>query len=150
MTIYIARVRGNGRLIVAVSARSDDTIPPEYVSGEIGDIDTSTVEIVFSKDVLAAGDDYSTGVTIKINGVAAVISSGTRQVDNEIVRYVLSAPADINDVITWEYSDTTGLITNTDGEPMLSVSAQTVTNNIGSQLYFDDFNASGHLATTGV
>jgi len=123
-----------------------DTRAPLYSSGEIGDTDTLTVEIAFNERITAAGDDYSTGVTI-YNGVAAqTIVSGTLQGDSLTVFYVILAAADIDDVLTWEYASAGGAITDLAGNALEDVTAQTATNYIGSQFYFNDFNSSGHFA----
>jgi hypothetical protein len=123
--------------------------PPVYSFGEIGDTLPTTVEVAFSQPVTAAGNDYSTGVTITVGGAGVAIASGTRQTNENIVFYVIPAVA-INGIVTWAYSTATGVITSSKGVDLANVAAQTITNYIGSQLYFNDFNASGHLATIGV
>jgi hypothetical protein len=122
-----------------------DLTPPIYLLGEVGDVDAGTVQVSFSKSVTA--DDYSSGVTIQKNGAPASISSGVRQADARVVHYAIS-PIAINDEVTWAYNP--GTIKNNDGVPMEVVPAQQVVNRVGSQFYFHDHNASGHLATLGV
>jgi hypothetical protein len=109
--------------------------PPGYSSGEIGDTGTTTVEVTFSENINAT--DYKAGVTIKANSVSQTISTATRQGDQTVVHYVLSAALDVNDGITWEYDDDFGDYEDDDGNPMADVSAQAVSNYIGSHLYFD-------------
>ena len=118
-----------------------DTTAPTYTSGEIGDVDTVTLEILFSEQVQSV--DFTDGVTIKVNTVSQAISSGTLQAGNLLVYYVIPA-CDINDTITWEYAG--GSITDLSGNALATVTAQTDTNYIGSQFYFNDFNSSGHVA----
>ena len=101
---------------------------PDYSSGEVGAVAATTVVVVFSENVYAT--NYATGVTIKINGSAQVISSATRQTSKDTVHYVIPA-ADANDVVTFEYSATTGLIVSEDdAEPIETIAAQTVTNTV--------------------
>ena len=57
-----------------------------YSSGEIGVVDSSTVEIAFTENVDTTSD-YTTGVTIKVGTVKATIESATRQTDQSKVRY---------------------------------------------------------------
>jgi hypothetical protein len=117
--------------------------PPTYAAGQIGDVDTVTLEILFSEPVQAA--DFTAGVTIKVDTVSQVITSGTLQGDNQTVYYVIPA-VDVNDTITWEYAQAAGGIQDLAGAPLADVSAQAAINYIGSQFYFNDFNSSGHFA----
>ena len=126
---------------------SIDNTVPLYSSGEIGDVNTVTLEITFDEPVKSA--DFTAGVTIKVNTVSQVITSGTLQVNLRTVYYVIPA-ADINDVVTWEYSAAGGSISDLAGNLLANVAAQTAINYIGSQFYFNDFNASGHLVSLGV
>src|SRR3989304_1929838 len=119
-----------------------------YSSGEIGDTGVTTVEVVFTRAVQAA--DFTAGVTIKKNTVAQTINSGTLQGDNVTVFYVLNVAADINDVLTWESSQAAGNIQDLAGRDLADVSAKTQTNYIGSHLYFDTADCSGHLLRIGV
>ena len=114
---------------------------PTYTSGEIGDVDTVTLEILFSEQVQSV--DFADGVTIKVNTVSQAISSGTLQSGNLLVYYVIPA-CDIDDTITWEYAG--GSIADLSGNALATVTAQTDTNYIGGQFYFNDFNSSGHVA----
>jgi hypothetical protein len=74
-----------------------------FASAEVGNVDASTVVVTFTLPVAAAGSDYKSGVTIKVNGVAAVISSATRQANTAVVYYVLATPVAHGDAVTWEY-----------------------------------------------
>ncbi len=75
--------------------------------------------------------DYANGVTIKVNGVAATISSAERQSDHAVVRYVLAEAVQAGDTVTWEYVAASGNISaEDDGDPLEDVSAQSVTNNV--------------------
>jgi len=121
-----------------------DTTPPGYLSGEEGDVTNATVAVTFNEAIVSALDDYVSGVTIKVNGVAATINSGTRQSGNLVVHYVIASAADANDEITWEYSDAGGDIADTSGNQLGDVSAQGVTNNVGTHLWFDNADDSMH------
>jgi len=114
-----------------------------FSSSEIGDTDLVTIEVIFNQNVSAT--DFTAGVTIKKNTVAQTIVSGTLQIDERIVFYVVDTAADINDVLTWEYDSGPGTIVG-----LGDVSAQTVTNYIGSHLYFDTADDSAHLLSVGV
>lgn len=101
---------------------------PGYSSGEVGVVAKTTIVVVFDEEVYST--NYATGVTIKVNGTPAVIASATRQASKDTVRYVIPA-VDANDVVTWEYSSTTGLIVSEDdAEPIATITAQTITNTV--------------------
>lgn len=124
-----------------------DTVAPTYSSGEIGDIAETIVEVVFSETVAATGDDYTTGVTIKVNTVSQTISAGARQSDQTKVQYTIPL-TDANDTITWEYDSGPGIITDqaTPANDLAAVAAQTATNNVGTHFHFDKNNDSCHVA----
>lgn len=125
-------------------------IPPEFDSAEIGAVLDTTVAVTFTTKVDAAGNDFSTGVTIKVNGSDAVIASGTRQADHHIVYYVIPA-VDANDVVTWEYDDATGLIVNEDdGGIMATLAAQPVTNTVAEVPPEFDTGEIGTIAATTI
>lgn len=132
-------IRGSGEVVVPLVAY--DTTPPSYASGEIGLIDAYTVAITFSEEIV--GTNYTTGVTIKKNGVSQTIWYAMRLADHKYVQYVLANPVTSGDTITWEYSVISGNITDIAGNHLLSVSAQTLTNNVAvSTLHYFD-NAAG-------
>jgi hypothetical protein len=121
----------DGTVLATVTAKTvTNSLHTLYASSEIGTVAATTVVVTFADNVVAAGDDYTTGVTIKVNTVAAVIASGIRQANHKVVRYVIPA-VDADDVVTWEYSKTTGIITSVDtGALMDTITAKTVTNNV--------------------
>jgi len=98
-----------------------------FSSAEIGLINNGTVDVTFSGNVSAAGDDFTTGVTIKDDGATTTISSGTLQTNESIVRYVLSAPVVSGSAVTWEYTGSGPLNVET-------TTAQSVTDNITDYL----------------
>lgn len=119
---------------------------PSYVSSEEGDVTNFTVAVQFSEDVVSPTSDYSSGVTIKINSLAIIIDSATRQTDHSIVYYVLNSAADANDDITWEYSDILGNIeSEDDGVQLGDTTPQTVINNVGTHYWFDNDADSMHM-----
>jgi hypothetical protein len=80
-----------------------------YSWGEIGLVSNVAVNITFTRLVDSA--NFLAGVTIRKNGGAAeAMVSGTLQVDEHIVRYILAAPVAFGDVLTFAYSQATGLI----------------------------------------
>lgn len=136
------------RLLVVGGAVGSDIMPPDYSTAEDGDVTNATVAVQFSEAVSAAGDDYISGVTIKVNGVSATINSATRQTNQALVYYVLAAAPDANDTITWEYSDPVGVIADLAGNQMGDVTPQAVTNNVGTHLWFDNDADSMHALVT--
>lgn len=124
-----------------------DTVAPTYSASEIGDVDEVIVEVRFSEPVAATGDDYTTGVTIKVNTVSQPISAGVRQSDQTKVRYTIPR-VDANDTMTWEYDSGPGVITDqaAPANDLGNVGAQTATNNVGTHWHFDKDNDSMHVA----
>jgi len=132
-------------LVNALSTIQADVSAPTFTDSEEGDVTNATVAVRFSEAVTSS--NFATGVTIKLNGVGATISSATLQGDPVYVYYVLSAPyADANDAITWEYSDVAGDIQDSAGNQLGDVVATAVVNNVGRHLRFDDAPNSMHLA----
>jgi len=127
-------IRNEGRNLVFL-----DT--PSYASAEIGAVDATTLVVTFSTEV--ASDDFTAGVTIKVDDVAVVIDTATRQDDHKVVHYVIPEVA-FGEVVTWEYDDLTGgIASEVDGTILDDVTAQTVTNNIPR-----NFIANGDFANT--
>jgi hypothetical protein len=101
---------------------------PAFVSAEIGTVADTTLVVTFSTEV--ASEDFTAGVTIKINTVAQVIESATRQSDHTVVHYVIPAVI-FGDTVTWAYDDLTGGIASAnDGSILDDVTTQTATNNV--------------------
>ena len=101
---------------------------PTYSSGEIGVVDSETVEITFSENV-DTDSDYTTGVTIMVGSVSYTGFSGAIQSDKSKVRYVLVAGVDGTETVTWAYSESSGGIkSESSGVALEDVSAQEVTN----------------------
>jgi hypothetical protein len=137
-------------LLFGGAVQGDDTTAPAYSSAEEGDVTNPTVAVLFSENIVSPGADYAAGVTIKVNTVAATISSATRQVNKRWVYYVLASTPDANDGITWEYAAASGDLEDEAGNALEDVAAETVTNNIGRHLRFNDAPNSMHLVTVGL
>jgi hypothetical protein len=106
-----------------------DGVAPVYSGGEIGAVGDDTVVITFSERV--TGSNYATGVTIKKDTVAQVISTATRRDGwSNIVDYVLADAAVSDSVVTWEYVGATGNITDFTGNALGNVTAKTAVNTI--------------------
>ena len=132
-------------LVNALATIQADLSAPTFSDGEEGDQTNATIAVRFSESVTSS--NFATGVTIKLNGVGATISSATLQGDPAYVYYVLSSPyADANDAITWEYSDVAGDIQDSAGNQLGDVVATAITNNVGRHLRFDDAPNSMHFA----
>ena len=140
---------GLGAGLTRTKPRQGDSVWPSLLS--IGNVDTSTVEATFTAAIISPGADYSAGVTIKQDTVAATISSATRQTNHRVVYYVLAAPADSSEVITFAYDKDTGDVKAEVGSrPLKSIIDRSVINYIGSHIRFSQADNSGHLATLGV
>jgi hypothetical protein len=112
-----------------IGAAGGGTAAPQFSSAEVGNVDASTVVVTFDQNVKAG--DYKAGVVIKVNGVAATISSAARQATRGIVRYALSSAVTAGQTVTWEYAAIDGFIGNAADAQLADVSAQAVTNNVG-------------------
>jgi len=99
---------------------------PEYSSGEIGVVDSKTVEITFTEEVTTT-TTFAAGVTILVGSVSYSIAYTNQDGENNTVQYVLTSGVDGTEDITWAYSESSGGI-NTDGSALADVSAQAVTN----------------------
>jgi hypothetical protein len=118
---------------------------------EIGSETTSRVAVVFTSDVaFAVSGNFLSGVTIKVNGVAATISTATQTGLPTTLQYNLSAPIDQNDVVTWEYDATMGFLVDGAGLPLQAFAAIAVTNNAGRYLWFNRLDNSAHIITIGL
>lgn len=141
-------IRGHSPLYVPglrLPGTTVDLSAPIFDAGEEGDQANAIVVITFSEAIQAS--NYSLGVTIKIDGVAATISSAALQPDNTTVYYTLSAPwAAANSSVTYSYSDVTGDYADLSNNQMGDITNQAVTNNVGRHLRFDDAPNSMHLA----
>jgi hypothetical protein len=114
----------------APAINSVAAIVPEFSAAEVGTVDATTVAVTLTEDVTAAGSDYSTGATILVNAAPVLISAGVRQTNHAIIYYTVPACVS-TDVITWSYSDTTGIILGeVDASPLADVTLEAVTNNV--------------------
>ncbi|SRR5258706_8580644 len=102
---------------------------PEFVSAEIGNIDSSTVVLTLSENIVA--NDYSLGFTIKINGISELINSATRQSNHAIIYFILDDSVISTDNITIEYNSNRGGISSETGVVYLNdITPQEVQNNV--------------------
>jgi hypothetical protein len=101
---------------------------PIFISAEIGLVNKKTLVVTFSTQIYAT--DYTIGITIKDNELTQTINSATLQNGNKIVHYILNEDLAQEDVVTWEYSggDYANIADAT--KLMLTIPAQTITNNI--------------------
>ena len=113
---------------------------PEFSSASVVVASPTIVEVIFTETVQAAGDDFTTGVTITVNSSPVVITSGTLQADERYVRYIIPSVA-VDDVVTWEYDADAGAIVGETNKPLDDVSAQTVLNLVG-YLFKEDFTTA--------
>lgn len=104
---------------------------PAFSAAEVGTVNASTVAVTFSIDVSAS--DYAAGVTIKVNGSGATISSATRQANHAVVYYVISAAVANGDAVTWEYAGGS-IVNEATGAALQTTNAQSVTNNVAQDI----------------
>ncbi|HEX8088366.1 MAG TPA: hypothetical protein VF762_05905, partial [Blastocatellia bacterium] len=90
--------------------------------------------------------NFYSGVTIKVNGVAATISSATQTGLPTTVEYNLSAPVDQNDVVTWEYDSTTGFLIDGSNLSLQTFTPLEVMNLVGTTFDFSEKENSGLFA----
>lgn len=125
-----------------------DIVLPDYSASEAGDVANTTVVVTFSEAIISGTADYVSGVTIKINTVATVISAGDLQPGSLVVYYTIADEPDANDDITWEYADAGGNIADLAGNQLGDVAATAADNNIGEHWYGDNIADSVHILTT--
>lgn len=110
-------------------------VAPHFASAEVGNVNASTVAVTFDTNIIADGSNYSSGVTIKVNGSTRSFESGIRQANHAIVNYALASPVLAGDTVTWEYSAAAGhIVSESNGLPLADVTAQTVTNNVADAI----------------
>jgi hypothetical protein len=99
--------------------------PPMFVGGESKEGGgVGVVAITFSEDVKAS--NFKAGVSIKVNGRTAPISSADHKSRANVVDYLLKVPVGTNDSITWSYKNAEGSIQNVNGDQLLSVSEKPI------------------------
>jgi hypothetical protein len=104
-------------------------VVPHFSSAEIGTIDDKTAAVTFDTDV--ASDDFTAGVTIKVNDEAVTISAAEQQTNHAITYYTITPAVEAGDVVTWEYAKASGhIVAESGGAALESVDPQTVTNNV--------------------
>jgi hypothetical protein len=134
--------RTPGEFIVIVFA---DIVSPTYDSGEEGDQSNAIVAVTFSEAIQSA--DFTVGVTIRIDGIAATITSAVQQADPVLVFYTLASPwAASNSVVTFTYSDITGDYRDLANNQMGDITTEAVVNDVGRHERYDDAPNSFHLA----
>lgn len=139
--------RDRRKYIILTLVKTEEAVVETYVpeaptnigfsSGEIGDVDQVTLEILFSGNVQSA--DFTAGVTIKVNNVAVGVLSGTRQDPlNSLVYYIIDTTVDVNDTVSFEYDSGVGTIQDASNSAEIdSIAEQTIINYVGSHLRFD-------------
>ncbi len=110
---------------------------------EVGSAGSSQVVVTFPVQV--NGANFTDGVTIKINGVAATIVSAVRS-PVDVLTYTISEVVGPTDVVTWEYDRSAGVMEDTGSSPLQSFTPVTARNTVGSYLRFNDAKNSIHLA----
>ena len=120
-----------------------------FIVGEVGDVSTTVVEVTYTATVSSPLNDYTLGVTIKVNAGSVTVSSAARQTDTSKVRYTFASAVDINDTVTFEYASGPGDLQDSGGGDLGDIAAMSVTNNVGEHFYFDTADDSAHIWTAG-
>ncbi|HEX8183292.1 MAG TPA: hypothetical protein VF747_01035 [Blastocatellia bacterium] len=121
------------------------------LSLEIGAENPSRVVVVFTAEVdFQPTGNFLSGITIKVNGVAATISTATQTGLPTTLQYNLSAPVEIDDVVTWEYDASAGFLEDAAGLTLQTFTPLDVTNNLGRHLWFNTKDNSAHVLTIGL
>lgn len=110
-----------------------DTTPPTYASSEVGAVSATKLVVTLSEPINSPGGNYALGSTVRVGGSPVTVSSGARNATSQNKLELTLAVAIVStDVVTWEYSSTTGDITDQAGTPneLATTSAQAVTNNV--------------------
>jgi hypothetical protein len=117
--------------------------PIDFVSALVGETSNSIVQVAFTDDVFNGGN-FTNGVTIKVNGSPVGISSAAQPADLKVVKYTLTAPVGLTDVVTFEYDFylTGGTIVDAGAIGLYRIPAKPVTNLVGGALWFDDASNS--------
>lgn len=113
----------------------------------IGDVSSAVVMVSLSESIVSPSSDYTMGVTIAINGTPATITSATLQSGSMHVAFDLAASVDANDVITFAYVEADGDWQVSSGVSVADIGATSVTNDVGSHLYFDESADAVHIAS---
>jgi hypothetical protein len=104
---------------------------PLYSSSSVENAYPARVLVNFNKTVKITN---TTGVTIRIDGVSATISSVTGSGTNTLTFYI--SPAIVyGDLVDFQYNATTGNITNSGTTKIASITLKTVTNNVEASVY---------------
>lgn len=70
-----------------------------FVSGEIGNVDATTLVITFSE---AVTNSFINGITVRVNN--AIVFYTAQQQTNHAIVYFTIPTCDSDDIITWQYS----------------------------------------------
>lgn len=111
--------------------------PVGFASAEVGDVASTVIAVTFA-DYVSAGVDLDTGITIKVNGSNATISSAAQPVDTRIIQFTISAAVGLSDVVTVEFNNAGASLVDGGGTAIASFAAQSVINNVGESLFLDD------------
>ena len=112
-------------------------------SVEIGSAGSSKIAVPFPVEV--AGANFTDGVAIKINGVAATLVSATKSPVN-VLTYTIAEVAETSDTVTWEYARSLGALEDTGSARLQSFTPRTAENTVGQYWQFNEANNSGQFA----
>lgn len=124
-----------------------DLTPQEatFANGEVGNVAADTVVVNWTAGIISPLADYTLGVTIKVNTIAATINSASRPSTTQ-TRYVLSVAVVDGDIVTWEYNSGPGdLQTIATGNDVVTISEQSITNSLTSGNSLDFSQAANSM-----
>ena len=101
------------------------------------------MDVTFDEGVYT-GTTYHAGVAVEADAVPKTVSASARQdpVLNHV--YYTVPKLTLEQVITWAYTEASGDLKDVSDNAMADLSAQVVTNNIGSHTKFNVPDNSGH------
>jgi hypothetical protein len=105
--------------------------PPTIASAEVGVVDATHLILHTSENINSVNTDYKTGWTLKYGGVAKTITSVARDgTDKTKLTFVLAVPVTNADVVTLDYSLTTGNLKSDSGASLQTQTGVAVTNTV--------------------
>jgi len=133
-------------LVNVVTIRRRASIPtvPRFSMGEVGTVSDTTVRVWFNRPINSPALGYDAGVVINVDASPATINSATRQTNQALVHYVLSAAVTNGQAVTFQYTAASGDIENQLAVPeaLGNVAETALTNNVMTGMQKLDFSES--------
>lgn len=140
---WVLEIDARWTFLEAVLALSVSTV--SIATGEVGDINTTTLDLTWSAPISSLSSTYTFGLTITVNGSPASILSAVLQPGSQVVRVTLAAAVGVSDTVAAAYSG--GDLVDGSGLPVASTTSAVV-NNVGTHLYLDQEDDAIHWVTS--